>query len=74
MAKLVGSFEVNSLPQNIEAFGESTETVDYVIDNHVCRKIAELGTLVQSIHYTDQKLFSEQTGHLRAIFIASKKN
>lgn len=58
LAKLAGSFEVNSLPPSMEAFGESADTVDYVVDNHVCRKVAELGTLIQSIHYTDQKLFS----------------
>ena len=30
--------------------------------------------MIMSIHYTDQKMFSEQSGHLRAIFYASKKN
>ena len=54
--------------------GESTEAVDYIVDNNVCRKLADLGTLFESIHYTDQKMFSEQTGHLRAILYASKRN
>lgn len=74
IAKLAGSFEVKNLHQDFEVLGESSETVDFIVDNNVCRKIAELGPLIQSIHYTDQKFFSEQTGHLRAIFLASKKN
>lgn len=46
LAKLAGSFEVSNLSPNMEAFGESIDTVDYVIDNHVCRKVTELGTLI----------------------------
>lgn len=30
--------------------------------------------LLISIHYTDQKLFSESTGHLRVVLNASHKN
>ena len=50
------------------------DSVDFIVDNNVCRKLSDLAGLVQSIHYTDQKLFSEQTGHLRAVLYASKKN
>ena len=46
IAKLAGSFEVNTLPPAFEVLGESSETVDYVIDNHVCRKVADLGSLI----------------------------
>ena len=30
--------------------------------------------MVESIHYTDMKRFSNQTGHLRAVFYASRNN
>ena len=72
--KLAGSFEVKNLHQGFEVLGEATETVDYIVDNNVCRKLADLQSLIHSIHYTDQKLFSGETGHLRATFYASKKN
>lgn len=67
-------FDVKNLNQNFHAFGESTETIDFLIDNHVVKKINELASLIMLIHYTDQKMFSDQSGHIRAVFYASKKN
>lgn len=72
--KLAGSFEVKSLTQAFEVLGEASEIVDSIVDNYVCRKIADLQSLIQSIHYTDQKMFSQSSGHLRAIFYASRRN
>lgn len=74
LAKLAGSFDVKNLNGPYEVLGEGSEAVDYILDNNVCRKLTDLGKLVQSIHYTDQKLFSDKPGHLRAIFYASKNN
>lgn len=74
LAKLAGSFENKSLPKSFEVLGESPEIIDKIIDNNLCRRIGDMASLIQSIHYTDQKMFSNQTGHLRAIFYASRKN
>ena len=74
LAKLTKAYEIKNLSQNYNLLGESAESIDYLIDNHVVKKVNDFSQLIQYIHYTDQKLFSEQTGHLRAVFYASKKH
>ena len=45
-----------------------------MFDGNTCKRINDLSSLIHSIHYTDQKLFSDAEGHLRAILYVSEKN
>lgn len=74
LAKLTGTFDLKSIPSTFAALGESADILDALIDNNVARKLQNLSSLIVSLHYTDQKMFSEQTGHIRAVFHAAKKN
>ena len=38
------------------------------------KKISDLNGLIFSIHYTDLKIFSESTGHLRVVLNLAHKN
>lgn len=66
-------FNVANLPQNYQILGEAADTVDKVIDNYVVRKLNELNNLIISIHYTDLKIFSESSGHLRMVLNLAHK-
>jgi hypothetical protein len=72
--KLTGRFEVNNLNNSYQILGESADIVDSIIDNYMVKKLNEFNGLFLSIHYTDQKMFSESKGHLRVIINASHKN
>ena len=74
IAKLTTYFGVANLHQSYEILGESAESVDYLIDNYAVKKLNEMNGLFISIHYTDQKLFSESNGHLRVTLNAVHKN
>lgn len=74
IAKLAGSFDVKGLNPNFHALSEDSSIVDSILDQNTCKKLNDLTSLIHSIHYTDQKLFSESQGHLRAVFFASQKN
>ena len=65
---------MKALHNNFSVLGESADMVDTIIDNHVVLKTQELSRLIMSIHYTDQKLFSDYPGHIRAVFYALPKN
>ena len=58
LAKLVGNFEVKGINPSFSTLGESSEILDSIFDSNTCKKINDLSSLIYSIHYTDQKLFS----------------
>lgn len=66
-------FNVANLPQGYHILGEAADTVDSVVDNYVVKKLNELTGLILSIHYTDLKIFSESTGHLRMVLNLAHK-
>jgi hypothetical protein len=67
-------FNVKNIPQNYEVLGEAVDTVDSLVDNFVIKRLNEINGLVSTIHYTDLKVFSESTGHLRVVLnLAHKK-
>jgi hypothetical protein len=72
--KLAGRFDVNNLNNSYQILGESADIVDSIIDNYMVKKLNEFNGLFLSIHYTDQKMFSESKGHLRVVLNASHKN
>ena len=74
IAQLTGTFVVKNIPQKFSILGESADIVDQIIDNQMIRKLQDLSNLIVSIHYTDQKMFSESSGHLRVVMNLSKKN
>ena len=59
---------------NYEVLGEAADTVDSILDKHVVKKISDLNGLIYSIHYTDLKMFSENSGHLRVVLNLGHKN
>lgn len=73
--KLTKPFFVNGFPQNYQILGEAVDTVDSIIDNHVTKKLNLVNGLITSIHFTDLKMYSQNTGHLRLVFnLAHKKD
>jgi hypothetical protein len=44
------------------------------MDSSTTKKISDTNGLFVSIHYTDQKMFSESTGHLRVVLNGAYKN
>jgi hypothetical protein len=74
LGKLAGSFEVKGLSNGFHVIGEASEILDSVFDASTCKKINDIGSMVHSLHYTDQKVFSESEGHLRATLYASNKH
>ena len=71
---LTGSFEVKNLHNNYEVLGESADTIDQIFDGYVVKRISENPGLFMYIHYTDQKMFSNGTGHLRVILNGAYKD
>jgi len=74
IAKLAGSFDVKGLSQNLHVLAEGQEATDLIFDANITKKLNDIAPLIHSIHYTDQKMFSQGTGHLRATLLASDKN
>jgi hypothetical protein len=67
-------FAIKNFPQNYEVLGEAVDTVDSLVDNYVIKRLNEISGLVSSIHYTDLKVFSQNSGHLRVVLnLAHKK-
>lgn len=66
-------FSVGNLGQNYQVLGEAADTVDSVLDNYVVKRINDLNNLILSIHYTDLKIYSEKSGHLRMVLNLSHK-
>jgi len=60
-------FAIKNFPQNYEVLGEAVDTVDSIVDNYVIKRLNEISGLVSSIHYTDLKVFSQNSGHLRVV-------
>ena len=58
LAKLTGTFDVKGLSNNYHALSEAAEILDTLIDGNTCKKINDFSSLIHSIHFTDQKLFS----------------
>ena len=54
--------------------GESSDTLDTIIDNYVTKRLNDMQGLFVSIHYTDLKTFTNTAGHLRVILNATHKN
>lgn len=71
VAKLAGSFDVKGLGSTLHVLTEGQEIVDLIFDAAIVKKLNEVAPLIYSIHYTDQKMFSESTGHIRATLLAS---
>ena len=68
-------FNIANLNDKYEVLGQAADTVDSVIDNHTVKKINDISGLIYSIHYTDQKNFSNSSGHLRVVLnLAHKKD
>ena len=72
--KLTGHFKIGNLTEAYEVLGESAESVDSIIDNHVVKRLNEMVGLFLSIHYTDLKINSQSPGHLRVILNATHKS
>jgi hypothetical protein len=72
--KLAGKFKVSNLNEHYEILGESSETVDTVVDNFVTKRLNDMQGLFISIHYTDLKTFTNSPGHLRVVLNLSHKN
>lgn len=66
-------FKVTNMHANYEVLGEAADTVDSILDKHVVKKISDFNGLILSIHYTDLKMFSESTGHLRVVLNLAHK-
>lgn len=71
---LTGSFQVRNLPTTYELLGEAQDTLEQVFDGYVMKRIAENPGLFMYIHYTDQKMFSSSTGHLRVVLNGAYKD
>lgn len=72
--KIAGKFKVSNLNEYYEVLGESSDTVDAVIDNYVVRRLNDMQGLVISIHYTDLRIYSNSNGHLRVVLNSAHKN
>ena len=72
--KLTGHFKIGNLTEAYEVLGESAESVDSIIDNHVVKRLNDLVGLFVSIHYTDLKMHSKNPGHLRVVLNATHKS
>jgi len=72
--KIAGRFGVKGLNEHYEVLGEASDTVDNIIDNYVIKRLNEYQGLFISIHYTDLKIFSNSTGHLRVLLNPTHKN
>lgn len=71
---LTGSFEVKGLHSNYEVLGESADTVDQIFDGYLVKRVSENPGLFMFMHYTDQKMFSNHSGHLRVILNGAYKD
>lgn len=74
MKKLAGKFRISNLNDYYEVLGESSDTLDAIIDNYAAKRLNDMQGLFISIHYTDLKTFSNTAGHLRVILNATHKN
>lgn len=67
-------FSIKQLSQNYEVLGQAVDTIDSIVDNYVTKRLNEISGLVLSIHYTDLKIHSQKSGHLRVVLnLAHKK-
>ena len=71
--KIVGKFKVGNLNESYEVLGESSDTVDNIVDNYMTKKLNDMQGLFISIHYTDLKTYSNSSGHLRVVLNATHK-
>ena len=67
-------FQIANLNQSYEVLGESADSVDSIVDNYVLKKLNELQGHLISIHFTDVKVLSRNSGHLRVVFNLAHKN
>jgi len=44
------------------------------MDNYLTKRVSDTNGLFVFIHYTDQKMFSESTGHLRVVLNGAYKD
>lgn len=72
--KMTGKFKISNLNEYYEVLGESSDTLDSIIDNYVTKRLNDMQGLFISIHYTDLKTFTNTAGHLRVILNATHKN
>lgn len=72
--KIAGKFKVSNLNDYYEVLGESSDTVDAVIDNYVVKRLNDMQGLFISIHYTDLRIYSNTNGHLRVVLNSTHKN
>ncbi len=71
---LTGSFEIKNLNNNYEVLGESSDTIDQIFDSYVMKRISENPGLFMFMHFTDQKMFSNNSGHLRVVLNGAYKD
>jgi hypothetical protein len=71
--KLAGKFKISNLNDYYEVLGESSDTLDSVIDNYVTKRLNDMQGLFISIHYTDLKSYSNSNGHLRVVLNSTHK-
>lgn len=72
--KMTGKFKISNLNEYYEVLGESSDTLDSIIDNYVTKRLNDMQGLFISIHYTDLKTFTNTAGHLRVILNSTHKN
>ena len=72
--KIAGKFGVKNLNDHYEVLGEASDTIDNIIDNYAVKRLNDFQGLFISIHYTDLKIYSSSTGHLRVVLNPTYKN
>lgn len=71
--QITKEFKIAGLPESISILGENVESVDHVIDNYAIKMISQLHGTFNSLHYTDQKVYSKSPGFLRVLLNLSKE-
>lgn len=72
--KIAGKFKISNLNDYYEVLGQSSDTLDSILDNYVVKRLNDVQGLFVSIHYTDLKMYSNSNGHLRVVLNATHKN
>ncbi len=73
--KIAGKFKISNLnDDHYEVLGESSDTLDSILDNYVVKRLNDTQGLFVSMHYTDLKMYSNASGHLRVILNIAHKN
>lgn len=68
---LTKNFDVTGLNEPYRILGENSESVDFIFDGFVIKYLNQLSSIIHSIHFSDQKVFSNATGHLRLVLNAN---